>query len=359
MTAEAREVMGPGAYDYCAGGAGDEAAMVRNVAALDARVLTPRMLGGTPGEGALGVEVPGGRLVAPILVAPMGLQRLCHPEAERATAAAAAEVGLGHCLSMFSSETPERVAAGAGTGVRWQQIYLLRDREVTESVVRRATEAGYRALVVTVDVPVVGRRTRDMGNRFDRFRVAPPALCEDPRFVELLGARGEGASAERLIDELFPDPGSTWDDVARLVAGSSLPVLVKGVLCAGDAKLALDAGAAGVVVSNHGGRQFDRSVAAIEALGPVVDVCDRAGAPVFFDSGVRRASHIATALALGARAVLVGRPVLWALATGGQEEVRRVLAGLTADLAHLLAILGVPSVAALRGIPVTAPGGGP
>jgi isopentenyl diphosphate isomerase/L-lactate dehydrogenase-like FMN-dependent dehydrogenase len=245
--------------------------------------------------------------------------------------------------------------------VRWQQIYLLRDWALTASLVDRAAGAGYQAVVLTVDVPVVGRRTRDEANRFDRFRVAPPALCADPRFTELLAARGEGASAERLIGELFPDPGRTWDDVARLVAGTTLPVLVKGVLCAEDARLALAAGASGVVVSNHGGRQFDRSVAAIEALGAVADACAPAGAPVFFDSGIRRASHIATALALGARAVLVGRPVLWALAAGGQAEVRRVLAGLTAELAHLLAVLGAPCAAALRGFPAiggTGRGGG-
>ncbi|MEO3814442.1 alpha-hydroxy acid oxidase [Sphaerisporangium sp. B11E5] len=353
MTAEALEVMGAGPYDYCAGGAGDEATVARNVAALDARVLTPRMLGGPPSPDPLATVVPGGRLAAPLLVAPMGLQRLCHPDAERATAWAAAELGLGHCLSMFSSETPESVAEAAGPGVRWQQIYLLRDPGVTASVVERAAAAGYGALVLTLDVPVVGRRTRDIGNRFDRFRVAPPALCADPRFAALLAARGDGASAERLIGELFPDPGRTWDDVARVVAGTTLPVLVKGVLCAADVAPALDAGVRGVVVSNHGGRQFDRSVAAVDALAPVVEACEPAGVPVFFDSGIRRASHIAVALALGARAVLVGRPVLWALATGGPDGVRAGLTELTTDLTHLLGVLGAPSAAALRGVPVT------
>ena len=382
----ARAAMTRPAYDYCAGAAGDEATVARNVAALDARLLTPRVLAPPAGPGALRVAVPGGHLDAPVLVAPMGLQALCCPAAEVASAAAAASLGLGFCLSMFSSRPVEEVAAHAGPGLRWQQIYLLRDRGVTDSMVARAVAASASALVVTVDVPVVGRRTRDLRNRFDRFASAAPAIVADPCFRRLLasrdGAAGDGTTSDgvagggvagggaagdgegRLLAELFPNPGATWSDVERLVRRAGVPVLVKGVLDAGDARLAVAAGAAGVIVSNHGGRQFDRCIAAIDGLAPVVDAVG-GEVPVLFDSGIRRGSHMAVALALGARAVLVGRPVLWGLAVAGEAGARLVLRTLVDDLAHVRDLVGPLDCLPVPGLPIpipnvpnaTAPGG--
>ena len=333
----AQAAMAPAAYDYCAGAAGDQATLTRNVAALDALVFTWRVLGGAA-EPRTRVRIPGGELAAPLVVAPMGLQGLCCPDAEAASAGAAAALGLGHCLSMFSSRPIEEVA-GAGPGVRWQQLYLLRDRELTRAHLDRAEAAGCTAIVVTVDVPVVGRRTLDRRNGFDRFQAAPPALLAYPEF----------ARADRRLAEVFPDARPTWADIAWLVGRSGLPVLVKGVLDPRDARLAMEAGAAGVVVSNHGGRQLDRCVPAIDALGAVVAAVPP-DTPVFFDSGIRRGSHIAAALALGARAVLIGRPVLWGLAVAGREGAQAVLTTLADDLRHIMTLVGAASVEALREI---------
>jgi isopentenyl diphosphate isomerase/L-lactate dehydrogenase-like FMN-dependent dehydrogenase len=283
-----------------------------------------------------------------VLVAPMGLQGLCCVDAEVASVRAAASLGLGHCLSMFSSRSVEEVATAAPDALRWQQVYLCRDREVTGSLLRRAEAAGCAAVVVTVDVPAVGRRTRDERNRFDRFRCAPPAIFADPYFRTLVTRRQPGDTDEvavcgSVLAEVFPDDTPVWRDVAELIRHSRLPVLVKGILHPADARLAVETGAAGIVVSNHGGRQFDRSVAAVDALAAVVDQVHGA-VPVLFDSGVRRGSHVAAALALGARAVLVGRPVLWGLAVGGQAGARRVLAALVDDLEQVLRVTGVSTL---------------
>jgi isopentenyl diphosphate isomerase/L-lactate dehydrogenase-like FMN-dependent dehydrogenase len=344
------------AYDYCCGGAGDEATVTRNVAMLDGFTLVPRMAGGPAGEHPLGIEVCGGHLRAPLLVSPMALQELYCPDAEVASAAAAADLGLGFCLSTLASRTPEEVAAGAGSGVRWFQLYPMREWTVTQSLVARAEATGFSAIVVTLDVPVVGRRSRDLRNRFDRFAVAPPAVTRDPAFADILRARGRSgpAAAAELLDEMFPNPAVSWPDVTRVAEQTSLPVLVKGVLHPDDVRLAVDAGARGVVVSNHGGRQFDRSISSVEALYAmrrhgIPDV------PVFLDSGIRRGYHVAVALALGAQAAFVGRPVLWGLASGGRAGAARVLELFGDELAHVQAVLGAPSVEALRRLDLVAP----
>ncbi|MFI6107453.1 alpha-hydroxy-acid oxidizing protein [Streptomyces sp. NPDC051310] len=340
----ARALMTEAAFDYCAGGAGDEAGTRRNVERLDALTLTPRVLRDVS-ERSTGIELFGQRLAAPLLVTPMGLQALCHPEAERATAAAATSLDLGFTLSMFGSRSVEEVADVAPDSL-WQQVYLLRERAVSWSVVRRAEQAGARALVCTVDVPLVGRRTRDARNGFRRFDAAPPALVRDPCFADLLEHRRRhtpSLTAEELLAEVFPDPAVSWDDLAELRSRTRLPLVVKGILHPQDAVRAVDAGADAIQVSTHGGRQSDRHVAAVDALpGVVAAVGDRV--PVLFDSGVRNGTHIASALALGARAVLVGRPVLWGLAAGGRDGVAGVLRSLVEELDHTMALLGASSV---------------
>ncbi|MFJ8584832.1 alpha-hydroxy-acid oxidizing protein [Streptomyces sp. NPDC093595] len=340
----ARALMTEAAFDYCAGGAGDEAGTRRNVERLDALTLTPRVLRDVS-ERSTATELFGQRLAAPLLVTPMGLQALCHPEAERATAAAATSLDLGFTLSMFGSRSVEEVADVAPDSL-WQQVYLLRERAVSWSVVRRAEQAGARALVCTVDVPLVGRRTRDARNRFRRFDAAPPAIVRDPCFADLLEHRRRhtpSLTAEGLLAEVFPDPAVSWDDLAELRSRTRLPLVVKGILHPQDAVRAVDAGADAIQVSTHGGRQSDRHVAAVDALpGVVAAVGDRV--PVLFDSGVRNGTHIASALALGARAVLVGRPVLWGLAAGGKDGVAGVLRSLVEELDHTMALLGASSV---------------
>lgn len=354
----AKQVLPEPAYDYCAGAAGDESGMRRNVAAFERRLLVPRVLSGVE-RPDLRTDVPGGSLRAPLLVAPMGLQALCHPEAESGTAAAAAALGLGFVLSTFASHPVEQVARTAGAGVRWQQVYLLREPAVTRSLIERAEAAGCTALVVTLDVPVVGLRPRDLRHAFDRFSVAPPGVIDDPVFRALLTERypdGGARAARALLDELFPFPESGWPDLERLIAQSRLPVLVKGILSTQDAVRAVDCGAAGIVVSTHGGRQSERYPAALDALGPVLDaVAGRV--PVLIDSGVRSGGHAATALALGAHAVLVGRPALWGLAAGGTAGVRRVLELLLGELTTAMVLSGAADPAALRNVTVIDSGG--
>jgi isopentenyl diphosphate isomerase/L-lactate dehydrogenase-like FMN-dependent dehydrogenase len=338
--------MTDGALDYCMGGAGDERTMHRNTELLDQLVLVPRMLRAEP-EPVLRTSVVGGEIAAPVLVSPMGLQALAHPAAEAATAAAAAGLGLGHCLSTFSSVSPADVVSQAGPGLRWFQLYILRDPGLTAYLVGEAERLGFAAIVCTLDVPVVGRRTRDETNGFDRFAVAPPAVVRAAPFRALQAERG--CSAKQLLDAVFPNPSCTWDDVATLIGSTDLPVLLKGILHPADARRAVAVGAAGIVVSNHGGRQFDRSVTSVEALPGICQAVDGA-IPVYFDSGVRDAAHIAVTLALGAEAVLVGRPVLVALAAAGPEGVSALLRDLTADLGQIMRLVGAASPRELRDV---------
>ena len=322
------------ALDYCFGAAGDEATMARNEAMLDRSVLVPRVLAGGPADPA--VTVTGGSITAPVLVAPMGLQGLLDPRAETVAARAAAEAGLGFCLSTFSSASAAEVAATA-PGLRWRQVYLTREPDLTRYLVEEAEQLGFQAIVVTVDVPVVGRRNRDLANGLDRFTAAPPALVHSEPFRRLMAERG--VEARDLLAEIFPNPSTTWADVAELSGRTRLPVLLKGILHPEDARRALEAGAAGIVVSTHGGRQFDRSISSVEAL-PAVVAAVGPDVPVYLDSGVRRPAHVAVALALGARAVLLGRPVLTALAGGRAEEVGALLRGFREELVHIMTLLG-------------------
>jgi isopentenyl diphosphate isomerase/L-lactate dehydrogenase-like FMN-dependent dehydrogenase len=355
--ARARQTLPELAYDYGVGGASDgsggETGVLRNVARLDDRMLVPRVFAGAT-RAVLAVEVTGGALAAPILVAPMGLQALFHPDAEASTAAAAARLGLGFVQSMFSSRSIEDVAAAARDGLRWQQIYLLRDPGLTASVVARAEAAGASALVVTADVPLVGTRRRIARHRVDRFAQAPPAIVDDPVFRALLARRRASdpdCPTEQLIDAVFPNTEASWDEFARLRKTTRLPVLLKGVLDPRDARRAVDCGADGVVVSTHGGRQSTLHPAAVDALAPVVAEVG-AEVPVYFDSGVRSGQHVAVALALGARAVLVGRPVLWGLAAGGQAGVEQVLRLIVEEVRHAMVLAGAPTMAALRDLAV-------
>jgi isopentenyl diphosphate isomerase/L-lactate dehydrogenase-like FMN-dependent dehydrogenase len=281
--------------------------------------------------------VVGTELETPVLVAPVAFQLLAHPDGEAGMARAAAAAGSAICLSSLTSTWPAEVAAAAPEGKRWMQVYLFRDRGVTRAMVEEAAEAGYEALVLTVDAPYAGRRERDLRSGFQ-----VPAEVRAPAIEAAVGHRSlTTAEVFALID-----PSITWEDLERLCNEFDLPVLVKGLTTGEDAALAAEHGAAGVVVSNHGGRQLDSVPATIDALPEVVEaVAGRI--PVLIDGGIRRGTDVAVALALGAEAVLVGRPVLWGLAWAGEAGARRALELLAEELRLALALLGAPNPSAL------------
>jgi isopentenyl diphosphate isomerase/L-lactate dehydrogenase-like FMN-dependent dehydrogenase len=326
----AREKLDDGAYGYFAGGAGDERTLRDNVDAYLRRRLRPRVLvdvsGATVATTVLGTEVS-----MPLLIAPFAFQRVAHPDGEPATARAAAAARTVMCLSTMSNVSAQDVAAAAPDGTRWLQLYCFSDRSVTHDLVDQAADAGYRALVLTIDTPVLGRRERDLRTGF-----AVPGDLEVPTFARAVGGSGE-ASLGALFELI--DRSLTWRDVEQLAEMSSLPVVVKGVLTPEDARLAIDHGAAAVVVSNHGGRQLDAVPATLDVLADVAEAVD-GRVEVYVDGGVRRGTDVAMALALGARAVLIGRPVVWALAVGGEAGVARLLSLLRAEIETALALLG-------------------
>jgi 4-hydroxymandelate oxidase len=340
----ARERMDRGAFDYIAGGSGDERTLAMNTSGFDRYVLRPRVLVDMSHVDT-STTVFGERLSMPILLAPTALHRLAHPEGECATARAAGAAGTILCISTVSSIPIEEVAAAA-TGPLWFQLYVYKDPGITREMVARAERAGCRALALTVDTPRLGRRERDARNGF-----ALPAGVDPANFAavhHLVAARtakeGESPFAAQ-VTQLF-DPALDWKKVEWLRSITKLPLILKGVVTPEDARLAVQAGVAGIIVSNHGGRQLDGAEATIAALPRVVEAV--AGAmPVMMDGGIRRGAHVLTALALGASAVLVGRPYLWGLATGGEQGVRDVLGMLRDELELAMALSGRSSVAAI------------
>jgi isopentenyl diphosphate isomerase/L-lactate dehydrogenase-like FMN-dependent dehydrogenase len=326
-----------GVAGYFFGGAGDELTLAENVAAWGRWRLRPRMLAGL-GAWRTGTEVLGAEASMPILVAPVAYQGLVDPEGEGAMARAAAAAETVMCLSTLATARPSAVAAAAPGGRRWFQLYCFRDEGVTRALVEEAVGSGYEAIVVTVDAPRGGNRERDARTGFEI-----PAALGVPSVEAALGS-GRAVTIEETF--ALMDPALSWSDLSDLAADCAVPVLVKGVLSGEDAALAIEHGAAGVVVSNHGGRQLDRVLATAEALPEVAAAVEGRGA-VLVDGGIRRGVDVAIALALGADAVLVGRAPLWGLATGGEAGARRVLELLRAELELTLALCGCASPAEL------------
>ena len=331
---EARLERGP--RDYFAGGAGDEITLRDNVEGWGRWRLRPRVLNDVR-EVSTEAEVLGKPVSAPILVAPVAYQRMAHAEAEAGMAAGAAEAGTVMCLSTLANTRPAEVAAAAPNGRHWFQLYAFKDEGVTRALMEEAIAAGFEAILVTVDAPPGGNRERDRRNRF--------ALPQDLGTPSLAAAVGD---RELTIEETFAlmNHALVWADLSDLASECSVPVFVKGVLTAEDAELALEHGAAGVVVSNHGGRQLDRSLATADALPEIAEALE-GRATLLVDGGIRRGIDVVTALALGADAVLVGRPALWGLAAAGREGVARVLALLREELELALGLCGCTSPAEL------------
>ena len=347
--ARAAETLGGAPFDYIAGGAGSESTIRANLEAFERRRLRPRMLRGNR-ERDLSVTVLGTSSPAPFLLAPVGVLSIAHEEGELAVARASAATGVPMILSSAASHSIEEVAEAMGDGARWFQLYWVSDREVAASLVGRAEQSGYGALVVTVDTPMLGWRERDLSRAYLPFLAGEGCaqFFSDPVFRSRLERPPEedplAAAAAMLAT--FPNLDLTWKDLDWLRGQTELPLLVKGVLAGEDAVLAFEHGADGVVVSNHGGRQVDGSVAALDAL---VEVRAAVGgdAVVLMDGGIRRGADVLKALALGADAVLLGRPYAYGLAVGGQEGVEAVIRHLMADTDLTLALLGAESAAGL------------
>ena len=328
----AAEALEPGAHGYFAGGAGDERCLRRNCQAFAEWELWPRVLVDVSTV-SVASTVLGAEVELPILVAPVAFQRLAHPEGEQAMARAAAAAGTIMVVSTLATTAVAAVAAAAPGARRWLQLYCFKDRGVTRALVEEASQAGYEAIALTVDAPYAGPRERDPRSGF----VLPGDL---PTPAIDVAAGGQSLSIAEVFE--LVDPSLTWSDLESLCAETELPVLVKGVLVPEDAQLAADHGAAGVIVSNHGGRQLDGVPASIDALPGVAEaVGDRL--EVLVDGGIRRGTDVAVALALGANAVLVGRPALWGLAVDGQAGVELALSMLRRELELALALLGCRS----------------
>jgi lactate 2-monooxygenase len=347
--ARAAEALEPGPFDYIAGGAGSEATMRANREAFERRRLLPRMLRGNR-ERDLSVDVLGTTSPAPFLLAPVGVLSIAHEDGELAVARASAATGVPLILSSAASHSIEDVAEAMDEAARWFQLYWVNDREIAASFVARAKEAGFGAIVVTVDTPMLGWRERDLRKAYLPFRTGEGCaqFFSDPVFRSRLERPPEEdvLAAAAAVLATFPNLDLRWEDLDWLRGQTELPLLVKGVLAAEDAALAFEHGADGIVVSNHGGRQVDGSIAALDAL---VEVRTAVGPEptVLMDGGIRRGADVLKALALGADCVLLGRPYAYGLAVGGQEGVETVVRHLVADTDITLALLGARSVGEL------------
>jgi isopentenyl diphosphate isomerase/L-lactate dehydrogenase-like FMN-dependent dehydrogenase len=346
---QAREVLAPEAMGYIVPSAGDGATTRANREAFDRWRIVPRMLRGAP-ERDLSCTVLGTSMAAPVLIAPIGVQTLAHPEGELATARAATQMGLTYIHSTAASHDFEQVAEASGAGSRWYQLYYPTDPDVCASFLERAAASGYETLVVTLDTTLLGWRPADLDRGFLPFLdgVGVANYLSDPAFRSRLEKSPEDdpGAATFLWAGMFPNPGLRLADLPFLREHWEGPMVLKGIVHPDDAREAVDAGVEGIVVSNHGGRQVDGAVGALDALPGVVDAVG-GRATILFDSGVRTGTDVIKALALGADAVLLGRPFLYGLALDGQAGVEHVLRCLLAELDLALSLAGYPDPSSL------------
>ena len=335
--AAARELLSPMMHGFVSGGAGDEITLRANRTAFDRWRFLPRVLRGLS-QASTATTVLGQEVSMPILLSPSGLHRVAHDEGEKATARAAKGAGTIYTVSTAATYTMEEIAQEAGAW--WFQLYIMLDRGLTRTLVERAEAAGASALVVTVDVPVLGRRETDERNRFELPPGMTVANLRSPDH-DLMVAGEKGSALSSYVGTAW-DPEITWDDLDWLASISSLPVIPKGILHPDDARLAFDHGASSLIVSNHGGRQLDSAIASLDALPAIVEAVGDRG-EILVDGGFRRGTDVLKALALGARAALIGRPVFWGLAVGGTAGVQHILDLLRAELALDLLLCGLAS----------------
>jgi lactate 2-monooxygenase len=347
LEAAARERFEPKAFGYVAGSAGTESTARANRAAFDRWQIVPRFLRDVSVRD-LSTTVLGTSLPAPVALAPVGVQSIVHPDAEIAVAKAAASLRVPMSLSTVSSYRLEDVAAAGGDSPRWFQLYWPRDRDVGASLLARAKAAGFSALLLTLDTFILAWRPRDLAHAYLPFleRLGLANYESDPAFLAGLAKPPDEDPTASILhwQSMFGDPSNTWADLAWVREHWDGPIALKGVLHPDDARRAIDAGVEGILVSNHGGRQIDGSIASLDALPGVVSaVAGRAD--VLLDSGVRTGSDVIKALALGAKAVLIGRPYIYGLGLGGEAGVRHVLRSLLAELDLSMALAGCASLA--------------
>lgn len=342
----AREILGAGPFDYVAGGAGGGSTMRANLDAFNRWQIRPRVCTDVS-QRNISIRLFGKEFPAPFLLAPIGVNSILHPEAERAPARAAAKAGIPYILSNVSTTPLEEIAEVMGDAPRWFQLYPPQDRDLARSLLGRAEKAGYEAIVVTLDSTLLGWRERDLKNGYLPFLSGQGMgnYFTDPVFRRSLDRPLE-EDREGAIKKALAEGNNvcfTWSDIATLRKETRLPILLKGITHPDDAALAIKHGVDGIVVSNHGGRQLDGAIATLDALPQVVEMV-RGRIPVLMDSGIRRGADVVKALALGADAVLLGRPYAYALAVAGEAGVRQVIDCLIAQIELQLAISGRSSV---------------
>jgi isopentenyl diphosphate isomerase/L-lactate dehydrogenase-like FMN-dependent dehydrogenase len=341
---KAREIMSPEAFAYIAGGAGAEDTISNNTRSFNKWQIVPRMMGDVS-KRSIGVELFGTKLPSPVLLAPVGVLSIAHPEAELAVARAAKSLQIPQVVSTVSSKTIEEIATVHNEHPHWFQLYWGSDDDFTRSIIGRAEKAGYNAIVVTVDTRLFAWRESDIQNAYLPFLYGEGLAnyFSDPVFLSKVGDPEKNKMETMMhFARCFSNSSSTWSDLAVIRKATKLPVIIKGILHADDAKKAIDNGADGVIVSNHGGRQMDGAAGALDMLANVAEaVADKT--TVLFDSGIRRGADVFKAMALGAKAVLLGRPYAYGLALAGEQGVKEVVANLLADIDLTLGLAGCNS----------------
>lgn len=344
---EARKALEPGPFGYIRSSAGGEETYNKNISSFSKYSIVPRFL---TDVSSLNTEVTilGHTYPHPLFIAPVGVNKIAHEDGEIAVAKAAAKFNFPYIQSTVSSYSIEEIAAATPGSSKWFQLYWSSNKEIAFSMARRAEAAGYEAIVLTVDTVMLGWREEDIRNQFSPLKrgYGQGNYATDPVFMADLTEQSQEAIVDSILENIY-HPTLNWNDITELRNHTSLPILIKGILHPDDAKLAIEKGIDGIIVSNHGGRQLDGVIASIDALSGIVEAVN-GSIPVLFDSGVRRGSDAVKALALGATAVCIGRPFVWGLAAGGQKGVERVLENFLQETKVSISLAGVRNMEELR-----------
>jgi isopentenyl diphosphate isomerase/L-lactate dehydrogenase-like FMN-dependent dehydrogenase len=341
---KAKETMKPEAFDYICGGAGAETTMTNNIAAFNKWQIVPRMMGDVS-KRSIETELFGIKLPTPVLLGPVGVLSIAHPEGEFAVARVAKALQVPQIVSTVSSKPIEEIGAIHGAHPHWFQLYWGRNDDFTRSIINRAENSGYTAIVVTLDTRLFAWRERDIQNAYLPFLFGEGLAnyFSDPVFLNAVGdPLNDQAQTMMHFADCFSNPASTWSDLAVIRNTTKLPVIVKGIQHPDDAKKAIDHGADGIIVSNHGGRQLDGAIGALDTLEGIADAVGNE-TTILFDSGIRRGADVFKAMALGAKAVLIARPYAYGLALNGEEGVMEVVGNLLADIDLTLGLAGCNS----------------